>query len=143
MSRPKAFLLGAVAYAAIAFPLAYWWHLVAFADVYQQLRFVTLPEPIIPLGLAAIVLQGVILSATFQFYHPGRASIASGLRFAALVGSLFWSGVVLAHVAKHDVGSPPMFVAMETGYFLLHFGLFGLVLGWINARVPPRAAAGP
>jgi hypothetical protein len=141
MIRPRQLLLGALAYAAITFPLAYWWHLVAFADLYQRLHFVTLAEPRVALGFVTIVSQGFLLSAAFQVYHRGPTTIGSGLQFTALLGTFFWSGVVIAHVAKHDVGSTGTFIAMETLYFLIQFGLYGAALGLIHARGPLRETA--
>ena len=73
----KTVLLGALAYALVTFPLAYVWHLVAFADIYDRLNAFTRSEPIVPLGFLAIVLQGVLLSAAYPLLRPACCSGAA------------------------------------------------------------------
>lgn len=141
MMRLKPLLLGALAYVVVTFPLAYWWHLVGFGGVYESLNYVTLAEPRVPVGLATIVFQGLLLSAAFPLFRGARSPLAGGLRFSLLAGLFFWSGVVVAHLAKHDVGSAGTFLALETAYFALHFGAFGLALGLIHARLGAPAHA--
>lgn len=141
MTRLKPLLLGALAYALVTFPLAYWWHLVGFGDAYERLNYVTLAEPRVPVGFATIVFQGFLLSAVFPFFRGSGSPLVNGLRFSFVAGLFFWSGVVVAHLAKHDVGSAGTFLALETAYFALHFGLFGLALGLIHARLHALAPA--
>lgn len=84
----KTVLLGALAYALVTFPLAYVWHLVAFADIYDRLNAFTRSEPIVPLGFLAIVLQGVLLSAAYPLFPRTGSPARDGLRFGLAAGLL-------------------------------------------------------
>jgi len=49
------------AYFVLTMAWAYPWHLIWFHDVYVTMGSVTRPEPIIPLGMLAIILQGLVI----------------------------------------------------------------------------------
>ncbi|MGI9402350.1 MAG: hypothetical protein ACR2O0_13940, partial [Rhizobiaceae bacterium] len=55
-------------------------------------------------------------------------------RFAAIMGLFLWTCHVLALVAKQNVPSAMTYIAMETGYLIIQFGLFALLLGFIYLR---------
>jgi len=140
MNRTRGLLLGTLAYAAVTFPLAYAWHLVVFADLYRELRFVTVAEPNVPLGFFTIFFQGVLLALAYPRFCGAEGSPRCGLRFALGVGAFIWSAAAVAYVAKHDVGSPAMFLGMEGAYFLVNFLVYGLLMGRIHRR---RGASAP
>jgi hypothetical protein len=130
----KAVLLGALAYALVTFPLAYVWHLVAFAGTYDELNAFTRTQPVVPLGFAAIVLQGVLLSAAYPLVpHTGKPA-RDGLRFGLAAGLLLWSSQVLEFAAKHEVTSLAGWFGIETAYFAVQFALVGIALGLIHHR---------
>ena len=54
--RVKTFLLGALAYLAVTFPLAFVWHLVIFKDIYQWLGMYR-DDPNVPLGFLVISIS--------------------------------------------------------------------------------------
>ncbi len=124
-------LLAATGYVVVVFPLAYVWHLVLFKEKYEAFGYFE-GEPNIPLGLATIVIQGAALSLLYLFFHTGSAGLARAFQFAGLVGLFFWTSHVLALVAKQDVPNAGSFIAMETGYLVMQFGLFALVLGLVH-----------
>jgi hypothetical protein len=132
VNRSRALLLGTLAYAGVTFPLAYTWHLVVFADLYQRVRFVTVPEPNVPLGFFTILFQGVLLAAVYPRFRGGGGALRNGLVFGLGVGAFIWSAATVAHVAKHDVVDPAAFIGMEAAYFLINFVAYGLLMGWIH-----------
>lgn len=137
----KTVLLGALAYALVTFPLAYVWHLVAFADIYDRLNAFTRSEPIVPLGFLAIVLQGVLLSAAYPLFSRTGSPARDGLRFGLAAGLLLWSSQVLAFAAKHEVTSLAGWFVIETAYFAVQFALVGVALGLVHDRRGDRALA--
>lgn len=137
MTRTRGVVLGTLAYAGVTFPLAYVWHLVVFADLYRQVRFVTVPEPNVALGFFTIVFQGILLAAVYRLFRHSDRPFRDGLTFGLAVAAFIWSAATVAHVAKHDVGSPGLFIGMEAAYFLLNFLLYGLLMGLIY-REPMR-----
>lgn len=124
--------LSALAYATVTFPLAYIWHLVAFADVYDRVRFTTVAEPNIPLGFFTILFQGILLAVAYGWMRRSGRPLADGVRFGLLVGAFIWSAAAVAHAAKHDVVYPAMFIGMEGLYFLVNFLSYGLLMGLIH-----------
>ena len=132
MNRTRGLLLGTLAYAGVTFPLAYVWHLVVFADLYERVRFVTVTEPNIPLGFFTILFQGIVLAAVFPRFRGSAGAVRNGLMFGLAMGAFIWSATTVAYVAKHDVVEPAVFVGMEAVYFLINFVGYGLLMGWIH-----------
>ena len=127
-------LLAAAGYAVIVFPLALGWHLWLFKEKYQSFGYFA-AEPNVPLGLATIVIQGLALALIYPKFHSGSDGFARAFQFAGLLGLFFWTSHVLALVAKQNVPNAGGFVLMETGYLVVQFGLFALVLGLIFRSV--------
>jgi len=133
--KTRSVLLGTLAYAAVTFPLAYTWHLVVFADLYAQLRFVTVPAPNVALGFLTIASQGVLLAVAYPWFRPEGGPVRRGLTFGLFVAGLLWSATAVAYVAKHEVGGRPgAFIGMEGAYFLLNFAMYGALMGLIHGR---------
>ncbi len=121
-------LLAAAGYIVIVFPLALGWHIGLFKEKYEGFGYFS-GEPNIPVGLATIIIQGVALALIYPFFHTGSAGFARAFQFAGLMGLFFWTSHALALVAKQNVPNAVSFIAMETGYLAVQFGLFALVLG--------------
>ena len=129
----KKLILGAAAYTICTFSLAVGWHVLLFRERYESFGYFE-REPNFLIGLLAIVLQGLLLSALFPMLRVKGSSLHRGLKFALLAGAFFWTSHVLAFVAKQQVPDVSAFILMETIYLLLQFGLFGLIIGAIHRR---------
>ena len=123
-------IMAAVAYPLIVFPLAIVWHLGLFEGRYMEFGYFD-GEPNIVVGLASMVVQGVVLAAIYPLFLLGRVGLALAFKFAAVLGLFFWTSHVLALVAKQNVPQAGTFILMETIYLCLQFGLFALALGVI------------
>ena len=123
-------LLAAAGYVVIVFPLALGWHLGLFEEQYQAFGYFA-GEPNVLAGLAAIVIQGVVLAVIYPLFHSRSAGFVRAFQFAGLMGLFFWTSHVLALVAKQNVPNAGGFIAMETAYLIAQFGLFALVLGLV------------
>ena len=67
--------LGVAAYLIPAFPIAFVWHLVLFEPQYHALHIYR-ADPIIPFGLASMIIQGVVFSWAFpRLFAGNRGSI--------------------------------------------------------------------
>ena len=122
--------LGTIAYTASTFTLAVIWHIILFEDQYRAFGYIE-DEPNFVIGFVTILTQGLILSLLFPLFKIAGAGVVRGLKFVALIGGFFWTSHVLAFIAKQTIQDAPLFVAMETIYLGLQFGLFGLLLGLI------------
>jgi hypothetical protein len=122
----RSFWLGVAAYLVPTFPIAYAWHLVAFAPAYDALGIYR-PDPIIPFGFASMVIQAIAFSWAYPRLFPGRGSaiLKPGLTYGLALAMLSWSFTTLAVAAKNIMTSVPAYVQLETGFTLLQFLVVG------------------
>jgi hypothetical protein len=118
--------LGIAAYLIATFPIAFVWHLVLFEPQYQALHIYR-ADPIIPLGLASMIIQSVVFSWVFpHLFASNRSSILKdGLLYGLGAGLLSWSFTTLAVAAKHPMASISDYVLLETGFTILQFLIVG------------------
>ena len=128
------FVLAFIAYVLVTFAVAASWHLFFFKELYDQLAIFTRQEPLIPLGIASIVMQGLVLSYLYPSFYRGGSPSLQGLKFGLLIGVLMASIAVFAEAGKQNVSSLSTWLAFESGYYLLQFGVVGLVIGMIYGR---------
>jgi hypothetical protein len=109
-----------------SFPIAFVWHLVLFKPNYHALRIYT-ENPIIPFGLASMVIQGIVFSWVFpRIFADHRGSVLkSGLFYGLGLGLLSWSFTTLAVAAKHPMASISEYVVLETGFTVLQVLIVG------------------
>ena len=122
--------LGTLAYTLSTFALAVVWHIVLFEDRYRAFGYIE-DEPNFVVGFVTILMQGAVLSSLFPLFKLEGSDVGRGLKFSLWIGVFFWTSHVLAFVAKQNVQNVTEFVAMETFYLVLQFGLFGLLIGLI------------
>lgn len=120
----KAFWLGFAAYLLPTFPLGYFWHLRTFASLYERLEMYR-QEVIIPFGLAAMVIQGLLFSWLYpKLFSTARQDyLVSTLGFAAVFGILAFSFAVLPVAAKYRMTSVRDFIVLETAFTILQFAI--------------------
>lgn len=134
----KKFTMLAVAYVVLTFIIAVGWHLLLFKDVYDQLGIFTRKEPIIPLGIASMLMQALVLAYLYPLFFKGGSPVKGGLKFGLLIGILMASIAVFAEAAKQQVSSLATWLIFESVYYLLQFGLVGLAIGLIYGRSANR-----
>jgi Na+-transporting NADH:ubiquinone oxidoreductase subunit NqrE len=129
----RSFWLGVAAYLIPTFPIAFVWHLVLFEQKYHALGIYR-DDPIIPLGLASMVIQSVIFSWVFPRSFAGNRDsiLKDGLLYGLGAGLLSWSFTTLAVAAKHPMASISDYVVLETGFTILQFAIVGplIALAW-------------
>lgn len=135
----KSTLLGTLAYTLVTFPLAVIWHVVLFEEKYHSFGYFE-GEPNFILGMFTIIIQGYVLSLLYPYVKFKGQGIIRGLKYSLLIGVFFWSSHVLAFVAKQVVDSSLSFVAMESFYLLIQFGVYGLLIGKIYSKVLEKNA---
>ncbi len=132
----KAFWLGFAAYLLPTFPLGYVWHLKTFAPVYHRLDMYR-PDVIIPLGLASMVIQGLIFSFAYpRLFSTAPADTWRSAAAAFLVfGLLAFSFVVLPVAAKYRMTSVGDFMALETTFTFLQFAVVAPLMALAHRQV--------
>jgi len=130
----KKFVLAAVAYIIVTFAVAASWHLLFFKDLYDQLAIFTRKEPLIPLGIVSILIQAVVLAYLYPALYKGGNPAKEGLKFGLLIGVLMASIAVFAEAGKQNVSSLTTWLVFESAYYLLQFGVLGVIIGLIYGR---------
>ena len=135
MSSGRGFWLGVAAYLVPTFPIAYAWHLVWFAPSYEALGIYR-PDPIIPFGLASMLIQGVIFSLAYPRFFPDRGGLVlrQGLLYGAGLAILSWSFTTLAVAAKNIMSSVPNYIVLETCFTVLQFVVVGPLIALAYRR---------
>lgn len=111
------------------------WHLLLFRSTYVELGiFTRIEDPVIPLGVSAMVIQGAILAYLYPRVSRWRQPALDGVLFGLLVGAFLTTSAVLAEAGKNYVASLGTWLALEGTYYLLQFALSGLVIGLAYGR---------
>lgn len=120
------------AYFVITMAWAYPWHMVLFHDLYVEWGAFQRTEPIMPLGIAAILIQGIVIGYLYPFYIRERPStIVSGVQFALIIGLMTYTAMGFATAAKFKIEPVTDFLIYHTIFQAVQFILVGIALGWI------------
>ena len=97
------------------------------------------PEPIMELGLLAILLQGIILAYGFRALVRAGPPVLQGVKFSLAAGVFLASYIVLAEPAKTLVPDLGAYMRVEAGASFVQFALFGVLLGLVRAAAEKPA----
>ena len=123
-------LLGTFAYVAVTFPLAVVWHMKIFREKYMRWQY--FGEDVKPaLGLAAMLVQGMVLSYGYSALNVSHASLRAGISYAMMMGLFLWSAHVLATMGKSSKVRHLEFFVMETIYLTIQFAVYGALISRI------------
>jgi len=133
----KRFWLSIVAYFVATMAVAYPWHMLLFHEQYVAMGAFTRGVPIMPFGILAIILQGIVFAYLFPLFLKHRAGgnvIVHGIQFSLLMGLTVYSVMVFATAAKFQIEPVLDFVLYGTVFQFLQFLLVGLALGMVHRR---------
>ncbi|SHO57032.1 hypothetical protein VQ7734_02801 [Vibrio quintilis] len=124
--------LGVVAYFVITMAWAYPWHMVFFHDLYVEWGAFQRAEPLMPLGIAAVLIQGIVIAYLYPFYARVKGySIASGIRFNLMIGLMTYTAMGFATAAKFSIEPVSQFLLFHTVFQVIQFILTGAAFGMI------------
>ena len=131
----RSFWLGVAAYIVPSFPIAFVWHLVLFEPNYRALHIYR-ADPIIPFGLASMIIQSIVFSWVFPRVFAGSSGsvLRNGLLYGLGIGLLSWSFTTLAVAAKHPMASISDYVVLETAFTVLQFLIVGPLIALAYRR---------
>jgi hypothetical protein len=129
-------LIGSVLFLLVVFPLGYTWHLVLFKARFEAMDYLGRDQPIIGLGLAAMVIQAIAMALLFSLLVGQWQAIPAAAIAVGLLTAVTWSVQVLAHAAKFNVEVMP-FLWLETAYFGVQFVLVFVVYAVAFSLLPP------
>jgi hypothetical protein len=133
-SSTMAFWLGFAAYVAPSFPIAYVWHLTAFAPAYHELAIYR-DDVIVPFGLLSMFIQGAAFSFVYPRVFTDRSRVLrNGLLYGLAIALVSWSFTTLAVAAKNIMTSVATYMALETGFTLVQFVIVGPLIALAYRR---------
>lgn len=131
----KAFFMSVLGYFIVTMIVAVLWHLVIFHDKYVEMGAFTRVAPIMPLGMAAVVLQGLV----FAYFYPAylqftnrKSTALRGITYTLLMGINVWTVMVFATAAKFKIEPVTDFIMLGTVFQLLQYILVGITIGLIH-----------
>lgn len=74
----KKIILVSISYLVLMLAIAYPWHMIWFLDLYAGMGAYTRPEPSVPLGMLAIIAQGIVIAYLYPYYYKGGNPILQG-----------------------------------------------------------------
>jgi hypothetical protein len=103
-------------------------HFALLTDHYAAVAHMS-PTPLVPLGMASMVIQGAILTFVFSQSRLRDGTMLGAVKAAWLFGAFLVSYIALAEAAKYTVPSIPVWIATEVLLGFAQFTVIGLLLG--------------
>ncbi|MEW5914830.1 MAG: hypothetical protein AB1762_00425 [Gemmatimonadota bacterium] len=132
-SRGATVVYTVLAYIACTFGVQGVSHFVVNADHYAAIAIMR-TEPIVPMGIASMVIQGTIFGFLFPAFNRGRRAIGNGLVFSWSIGAFLASYIALGEAGKYGVPSIASWVVVEVAAAAAQFTLFGIALGLLHRQ---------
>ncbi len=123
----SAYVRAALAYIVPTFVIAVLWHMVVFDHYYRELAIYR-QRLDVALGFATVVLQGAVFAYLLPRVLGSGSRWRQGLRFGGLAGLISWSYSTLAVAAKFPMTSVAGFLAIETAFTAVQFGVVGVLM---------------
>ena len=140
----KKFLLAVLAYFFVTMATAWPWHMLLFHDKYVAMGAFTRGEPIMPFGMAAVVLQAIVFAWFYPLFYRhvgGGKPLLRGIQFGLFLGITVWTVMVFATAAKFSIEPVLDFVLLGTAFQFLQFLLVGAAIGLVYGNDPVAARA--
>ncbi|MBV1867075.1 MAG: hypothetical protein KUG69_04095 [Marinosulfonomonas sp.] len=125
--------LTVLAFIVVSFGVQGLSHFVINADHFAAIGFIR-AEPVLPMGIAAMIVQALIFSFVMPRLWPSGATIRQGVIVSACFGLFLASYIVLAEPAKYAAPSIPAWMTIESLASFVQFGVFGVLLGLIYRK---------
>ena len=133
-------VLSIIGYLVTTFAVQAVSHFVMNVDHYAAVGHMR-SDPIFPLGLFSMLVQGTVMSFLFSKIDVSERTILGALRFSWLCGTILVSYIALAEAAKYTVPSVVSWIAVEGIVGFVQFTLFGVILGLAHKK--PSTADAP
>ena len=131
----KKIVLATLSYVVLTMAVAYPWHMIWFHDLYEGMGAFTRAEPIISLGMLAMIVQGVVIAYLYPFYYREGNPILQGIKFSLIIGSVVFSVMGFAMAAKININPISTFLVYSFIFQCIQFVVTGAVLGLIYGRI--------
>lgn len=131
----RGFWLSVLGYTVITMGLGMAWHFVWFHGLYERLGIYNRHDPIIPLGMLSMLIQGIILAYLYPLFYRAGSPLKRGITYGLIMGAYLYSVSTLANAAKIMVSSMPLWLGIQTAFHAIQFVLAGAVIGLAYGRI--------
>ena len=131
----KKIMMATVSYMVITMAVAYPWHMIWFHDLYEGMGAYTRPEPIIPLGMLSMLMQGVVIAYLYPFFYQVGIPVIQGIKFSVIVGVIVYSVMGFAMADKININPISTYLLYNLAFQFIQFVLTGAVLGLIYGKI--------
>jgi hypothetical protein len=135
----KKHVMAVLGYMAATFITQATSHFVINADHYASVTFLR-KEPIFPLGILSMLIQGSIISYLYARRSETERSISGAIKFAWLAGGFLVSYPALAEAAKYSVPAVAPWITVEFIAGFVQFTFYGVLLGLVYRHRAPASA---
>ncbi len=126
-------LLSVFAFIVVSFAVQGINHFVVNKSYYEMIDFAR-AEPVIPLGILAMVIQGLVLSFAMTRIVSTGSVRRNGFLVSLSFGLFLASYIALAEPAKYAAPSIPSWFLTEGLVSTIQFVLVGFVLGFVHEK---------
>jgi hypothetical protein len=134
----KKIVLATLCYLIVSFALGASWHFAFFPQVYHDFGIYNRTEPLIPLGLLSMLIQGIVMALIYPRWYRDEAPLVAGLKFGLLMGLFLFSVSTVANAAKMQVNGLGSFMLIQMVFHALQFATAGAAFGWVYGRLPVK-----
>ncbi|MBY0471542.1 DUF1761 domain-containing protein [bacterium] len=131
----RKFILSTLVYSIVTMIHGFTWHFNFFPEVYAQLGIYNREPPVIPLGFASMIIQGIILAYLYPRYYRGGTPVKEGIKFGLIMGFFLFSISTLANAAKIQVSSMSTWLAIQSAFHLIQFVVAGAGIGLVYGKL--------
>ena len=125
--KPTTVILTVLAYVVTTFGVQGTSHFVLNKDHYATISIMR-QEPLIPLGVTSMVIQGLIFAWLFPIFRRAEAPVRSAIVFSLTIGAFLASYIVLGEAGKYSVPSLSSWITVEASAALVQYTVFGTLL---------------
>ena len=126
-------LISVLAFMGVTFGVQGVSHFLLNKDHFAEIGFLR-ESPIMPLGFAVMVIEGLILSLALTRLAPTAPSLRDAMMVSLAFGLFLGSYIALTEPAKYAVPSILDWIKVETTASTIQFGVFGVLLGLIHRK---------
>jgi len=131
----KRHLLSVLGYVVATFATQATSHFAVNADHYAAVAHIK-SDPIIPLGLLSMLIQGTVLSYVYANSRFQEKGVWGAVTLSWMLGAFLVSYIALAEAGKYSVPDVASWIAIEAVVGFLQYSLAGLLVGMAHRTRP-------
>ena len=130
----KKIFVATISYVVLTMAIAYPWHMIWFHDLYVEMGAYTRAVPSIPLGMLAMLVQGIVIAYLYPFYYRSGNPVLNGVTFSLLMGLVVFSVMGFAMAAKVDINPISAYLLYNAVFQFIQYVVTGIALGLIYGK---------